>query len=394
VFITKRQSLSLGVRGLYQQTTVDLDGLYTGSQYVVDRGFSEGIDNGEGLSHVKNNYFTFSAGLHWQKTNNDDEPVAFASVSFYDLNKPDNVFIDGSDALPVTTILSGGFRAYHRGSFSLNPDVLLTHSPERDILNAGAVSRYKLKTKAGKDGAVDLITRYVAGRYGTIGAQFHQHQFSMGISYDFPITQNLANAGALELGIQIHEFKGRKKKQRAKVAAKPDSKKLEAPRTPPSSPTLADTVREATLSDHHTTLSARLRNKKDSLIQEALPGQLTHEPLVLEKAVLHFKFEFNSSELDEESRRYFDDLARALLDNDEFRVRLVGHTDNVGSDRYNLRLSLERAKAIKAYLILQGVEEWRIEVDGRGLREPLNDNSSDEKRALNRRVELSILYLE
>jgi outer membrane protein OmpA-like peptidoglycan-associated protein len=70
----------------------------------------------------------------------------------------------------------------------------------------------------------------------------------------------------------------------------------------------------------------------------------------------------------------------------------MGHTDNVGSEKFNERLSLYRANAIKQYLMSKGIESDRIKTDGKGMREPLNGNRTAEEMALNRRVELMILY--
>ena len=114
--------------------------------------------------------------------------------------------------------------------------------------------------------------------------------------------------------------------------------------------------------------------------------------MILEKATLRFGFEFNSAEASAEAREYLDQLATALKDNHELRLQLVGHTDNIGSDKFNIRLSLERAQAFKDYLVKAGVESGRIIVDGKGMREPLNDNATPDKQALNRRVEMTIVY--
>jgi outer membrane protein OmpA-like peptidoglycan-associated protein len=73
---------------------------------------------------------------------------------------------------------------------------------------------------------------------------------------------------------------------------------------------------------------------------------------------------------------------------------LVGHTDNIGSAKFNLRLSQTRAEAIKDLLIEKGVDENRIKTSGKGMTEPLNDNSTEELRSNNRRVEMRILYEE
>ena len=90
-------------------------------------------------------------------------------------------------------------------------------------------------------------------------------------------------------------------------------------------------------------------------------------------------------------RCYLDDLAKALKDNPELQIKLVGHTDNIGSEKFNLKLSQYRAQTMKDYLVSKGVAAARISVEGKGMKEPLNDNSTDAKRALNRRVELTII---
>ncbi len=68
----------------------------------------------------------------------------------------------------------------------------------------------------------------------------------------------------------------------------------------------------------------------------------------------------------------------------------MGHTDNTGSEKFDLKLSQYRAQTMKDYLVNKGIAASRISVEGKGMKEPLNDNSTDAKRALNRRVELTI----
>ena len=69
-------------------------------------------------------------------------------------------------------------------------------------------------------------------------------------------------------------------------------------------------------------------------------------------------------------------------------VRIVGHTDSTGSDAINDPLSLDRARTVRDYLTDRGVPTARLEIVGRGAREPVADNSSDTGRARNRRVEI------
>jgi flagellar motor protein MotB len=83
-------------------------------------------------------------------------------------------------------------------------------------------------------------------------------------------------------------------------------------------------------------------------------------------------------------------LADLLTQNPSIHILIEGHTDNIGKAEDLIQLSLDRADAVKAFLIDQGIEERRIETKGVGPKSPLNDNSSDELRQLNRRVEILI----
>ena len=67
-----------------------------------------------------------------------------------------------------------------------------------------------------------------------------------------------------------------------------------------------------------------------------------------------------------------------------------GHTDSVGSDAYNDKLSLRRAESVAAYLVSQGVDADKVKTAGLGESQPLADNATDDGRAQNRRVEIFV----
>ena len=84
-------------------------------------------------------------------------------------------------------------------------------------------------------------------------------------------------------------------------------------------------------------------------------------------------------------------MYNSLIEHPEIRIRITGHTDNVGSDRFNQSLSEQRANSVRSELIKLGIDANRIEAEGKGKTEPVATNETDEGRALNRRVEFMIL---
>ena len=84
------------------------------------------------------------------------------------------------------------------------------------------------------------------------------------------------------------------------------------------------------------------------------------------------------------------DLAQFLLENEGVTIHVVGHTDAVGTDEANQILSEGRANAVKADLVKRGIAAERITTEGKGEKEPVADNDTEEGRQLNRRVEFTI----
>jgi len=102
-------------------------------------------------------------------------------------------------------------------------------------------------------------------------------------------------------------------------------------------------------------------------------------------------FEFNSANLTAQSRPVLDEVAADLKRYPRLKVELQGHTDSVGADAYNMKLSADRANSVRAYLIQQGVSEAQLTARGYGETQPVADNRTDEGRAQNRRVVMNVL---
>ena len=92
-----------------------------------------------------------------------------------------------------------------------------------------------------------------------------------------------------------------------------------------------------------------------------------------------------------EGRAKLDDLVSKMSGLNLEVIIAVGHTDSVGSDAYNQRLSIRRSEAVKSYLVSKGVEKNRVYTEGKGEKQPVADNKTSEGRAKNRRVEIEVV---
>ena len=104
----------------------------------------------------------------------------------------------------------------------------------------------------------------------------------------------------------------------------------------------------------------------------------------------NLNFDFNKSTLDKDSKNYLNSIVTLLNKVPRMKMKISGHTDNVGTDEYNMELSKKRAAAVFDYLISQGISKERLTYEYYGSSKPLIKNDSDEHRALNRRVEFEI----
>jgi OmpA-OmpF porin, OOP family len=102
-------------------------------------------------------------------------------------------------------------------------------------------------------------------------------------------------------------------------------------------------------------------------------------------------FEVDRYDLQDKSLAELQKMLRFLKENPSQRVEISGHTDNSGSDPYNLQLSQRRAQAVYDHLVANGIDPKRLSPKGYGATRPLADNSSEEGRQKNRRIEFKLI---
>jgi len=102
-------------------------------------------------------------------------------------------------------------------------------------------------------------------------------------------------------------------------------------------------------------------------------------------------FDFDQSELKSKSYNELEKLYQLLTDNEKIGIQIGGHTDNVGDEVYNQKLSEDRARVVLQYLVNKGISNERLDYKGFGSSRPVADNNTEAGRAQNRRTEVQIL---
>ncbi|MFA7494996.1 MAG: OmpA family protein [Acidithiobacillus sp.] len=135
--------------------------------------------------------------------------------------------------------------------------------------------------------------------------------------------------------------------------------------------------------------NARIHSNSESLTTESMLTALNDQG----RFAMHLPFDFNQAALSPDAQTTLVSLIRLLKQHPTLRIRLEGHTDQVGSASYNQKLSLNRATAVKKALMAQGIASQRLDVVGYGDTRPLASNTTEIGRAQNRRVEVVKLTL-
>ncbi len=151
---------------------------------------------------------------------------------------------------------------------------------------------------------------------------------------------------------------------------------------------------QMTLKEHDTRITSASKTAQEALDRAMAAGKLAQGKFLYETVLSDdkVKFGFDKTDLSEEAKKALDDFADNLKkDNKNVYIEIQGHTDNIGSDDYNLKLGEERAEGVRRYLSLKGVPLHRMNVISYGKTAPVADNKTREGRAQNRRVVLVVL---
>jgi len=231
-------------------------------------------------------------------------------------------------------------------------------------------------------------------QYGSaINAGIHFKQFSFGYAYEFASSSSLignVSNGSHEILVSYHI--GRKDKNKKKKEVEPEDNQLIAKAD--STQTIKEEVAKLDTAGTAAATDSAALAKVEEKVEPAKPAiQVFDKPEVGKKyTVSGLFFATGSAKIADGSNTALDNLADFLQKNPTVKIEIGGHTDNVGNEATNQRLSESRAKSVADYLASKGIPATRVVFKGYGDKEPIATND-DEKdgRELNRRIEMKVL---
>jgi len=117
-----------------------------------------------------------------------------------------------------------------------------------------------------------------------------------------------------------------------------------------------------------------------------------NQKVIINAAINNLEFEYNSFNINKESDKTLNALAALLEEKPDLKLKISGHTDNNGSEEYNLKLSMMRSESVKDYLVKKGINATRFTLEFFGESKPLESNESSHGKEKNRRVEMKFMY--
>lgn len=406
--LSPTQSFSFGISGGLEIRSIANDSWRTGSQWSGSR-YMSSLPSGEELNNLKQTTFNFNAGLHYSAKNENGKEKSYFGISVFHLNQPGETFII-KEKLPSTFLLHTGITVWQRDNISLMPQLLWTNRSGHNFLNIGGKLSYGLDQVntdfINSDGSIDVGISYVNDKAAVIALTLNQPGYNIGFSYDVDInaqSETRAFKGAPEIALRI--FKELKvspvnKKKKKKTPKKKPVKKKKKRKSTTKKPVRATAKAKptgTTKEKSETTYPAKVNPVipvapafPDSVgTAIALKPKVKAKPdlRIFKNLILHFDFNEALVEKSEE-RIILDNLATFLQENPDLTIRIVGHSDNIGKEEANIKLSFLRAQTIANYLLSKGISGDRLIVEGRGAFNPVVPNNSLPNRANNRRVEI------
>lgn len=379
--LTKNQYLGVGGQATYRQGHLDLGSVTTGSQWMAHRGFDPQMAINESFGDLRQHTYRFSAGGLWYRELRPGQMHHYVGIAAQQLNHSSLHWLENPARATVRYTAQAGGQVFRRNNVSATPQALWQWEAGQQLLNVGTKLSYHFRDdnpfNPVGDGAVSLTTQHTVGESTSLGVQLEQPHFVAGFAYDWGASSSLEPGfQATEYGIVLRRSIFRRKKETVPAIVVPTERSFPEPSV--------NEQKEPVITKQPTSpLPDTTTNRAPG------PPPVEQQALTPERKRA-FTFAFNETGLNEDTQRYLHDVVELLAKNLHLHVRIVGHTDDIGTAAANQAVSQRRAETVRDFLVRQGVARERLQTVGRGATEPLMPNQNADSRAKNRRIEIEL----
>jgi type IX secretion system PorP/SprF family membrane protein len=364
--IVPNNFLAIGVELSVNQSGFSSANFTTGSQWVINQGFDETAGLQEQFERQQLTYFSGATGLMWYDNDEEGYRRNYLGLSVFNLNQHSRSFINGNGQIPYQFSALGGYQFFNHKQHALYAEALGNKSLDKIFWGAGPRWSYRFEDQSPFDpftaGNLDVFARYFSGDRISVGTQIAQKNFSIGFAVDMHL-ENEAQMASTEFSVSI--FK------RLPISPKEEL---------PDDEYAIGSSRDFEEDDFQDQPVKFIEKEYNTTVSRDFSFELRK----------NFNYGFNETNLNDEAKSYLDDIAVMMQANLELKLRVTGHTDNIGTEEANQKISEERAKGVHDYLESIGIKADRLSYEGKGATEPLYKNNTEENRAKNRRVEFLI----
>ncbi|MDW7694083.1 PorP/SprF family type IX secretion system membrane protein [Flammeovirgaceae bacterium SG7u.111] len=391
---TKSSELSFGLQAGFFQRKI-------GEGFTTDEQFVNGVFDPNAIStdavlNQSVGYPIISGGLFYKVKDDLGLEKAFIGASIFNVNGPNiSLMGDQKDNLPMSIKGTAGYRVFRGGNFSVLPTARWVYQAGNSFLNVGSRFAYELSQSGENAKKIELGIWYNTNDYGVFSLAYEQPSFTLALSYDKTIGTELGSAqkGVFELAIS---FRLQKKEKPTFVEAAVQEvigpEEVAVEEIDDAAETMEEVEEPAAPEQKVVEEETTAPEEKPDVPEEVAVSKTTFTPA--EKAILAkiVNFDLNTYDLDKESKAFLNGIADILREKEGFEIELVGHSCDLGSEKVNKFLSLNRAETVKDYLVGKGVDINSIKTVGMGEEVPLEGNDTPEGREHNRRVEFKVVY--
>jgi len=368
--------LSIGVQGGFFQRGIDVNAVTTGNQFSGGI-FNGSLPTGEVFSRENLNYSSYSAGVFWYSQDIDEITRRYIGFSVHNINQPNISFLEDEQAsLPMRLTVNAGFDVVGSPytSFSLQPNIRWVQIGNFSQITAGFLGRYNLPNVGSMGGGEEGLNLSMGVWYSSSNGMIamagaENSRFIANISYDMGLMnpQEITSSTAFEITVGIKLGK----------TTRDIVKKLPQDNIDPFA-----SVENAEETDS--------LERAEAIDPEVNPADISTKDLsIFDEKVM---FLYSETKLSPDTKVFLDEMAAMMIAYPAIKIAIEGHACSLmESEEENNRLSLERAKSVKNYLISKGVNVSNLQTAGFGAKEPIASNDTEMGQVQNRRVEFRVV---